>query len=961
MPVDFARLESKWQSAWASAKLFEADPDPNVRKCFVNFPFPYMNGPLHVGHGFTATRLDVYARFKRMQGYRTLFPWAWHWTGEPIVGAALRVKKGDEKELQMLREIDRVPLNELEKFIDPIYMAEYYTEQGRETLKRMGFSIDWRREFHTTSLEPTFSRFVEWQYITLRELGYVARGTHPVVWCPHDESPTGDHDRLEGEGVSPEEYTLIKFRLGDAVLPAATFRPETIFGVTNMFVNPDAGYVEAQVDGEKWIISAPAAEKLREQNRAVQVARGFQGSELVGRMFQEPLYGRSMPILPGWFVDPESATGVVYSVPSHAPADWIALKDLREHPERLHAFGLDPSILDAVKPISMISVDGFGEHPAIELVERMGIRDQLDPKVEEATALLYRKEFHGGVLKPVCGAYAGSRVAEVKSALIADFRKLGIADSMFDLPQRVVCRCTTRCIVKILRDQWFLRYSDPEWKRLAHKAIDQARIYPEGARVYFHDRIDWLKDWACARRTGLGTPLPWDPTWIVETLSDSTVYMMFYTINVQIKGHGIRPEQLTREVFDYVFLGKGDLSKVSGICGLTPDVLEAMRREFLYWYPVDLRNSGKDLVPNHLSFFIFQHVALLPEELWPKGIGVNGSLAVEGAKMSKSKGNFVALRQAIEDFGADATRLALVLGAEGMDDPNWRAQDAKQVRSSLDAFYHLVQELSTQPDSRPDDQLDLWLLSVLQERVREVTQALEELKTRTAAERAFFEVWNDFRWYARRSKQAGKSPPKEALSIWLRLMAPFTPHLCEELWPLIGGEGFISVAEWPRYDAARVSSAAVAGEELLRGLMEDTASILKATGIRPRRICYYCAAAWKRRIYVAAAEIAKSGGDLSSLMKRIMQDTAIRAKAKAAAKVAETALTDARKLSAEERESWTAATTIDEVEVLRRASSFLADEFKAEVVVYDEEEEGRYDPAGKASQAKPRRPAIFIE
>ncbi|MEM2788543.1 MAG: leucine--tRNA ligase, partial [Candidatus Bathyarchaeia archaeon] len=604
-PIDWKAIEEKWRRRWEEARLFEADPDPNRKKCFVTFPYPYMNGPLHIGHGFTATRVDIYARFMRMRGYNTLFPWAWHWTGEPIVGASLRIKMGDKDLIRALKEIDKVPDEELEKFIDPVYMARYYTRESREAVKRIGFSVDWRREFHTTIYEPTYSRFIEWQYMTLRDLGYVTRGTHPVVWCPSCQSPTGDHDRLEGEGVFPEEYTLIKFIFEDGYLPAATFRPETIFGVTNMFINPDATYVEALVDGEKWIISKSAAFKLSEQLKKVRVLREFKGRELIGKYFKEPINGRELPILPGWFVDPESATGVVYSVPAHAPADWIALKDLMDKPEILSEFGIPPEVVREIKPISLISVEGFGEYPAIEVIEQLNVKDQFDPKLEEATSIVYRKEFHTGVLKPICGKYAGKTVRDVKAQIIEDFKRANIADSMYDLPQRVVCRCTTRCIVKILEDQWFLKYSDPEWKRLAHEAVDAAKIFPESARVYFHDKIDWLRDWACARKTGLGTPLPWSPDWIVETLSDSTIYMAFYTIVKHIRRYDIKPEQLVREVFDYIFLGKGDHDNVSRLSGIPPNILREMREEFLYWYPVDLRVSAKELVPNHLSFFIF--------------------------------------------------------------------------------------------------------------------------------------------------------------------------------------------------------------------------------------------------------------------------------------------------------------------------------------------------------------------
>ena len=480
-------IEQKWLAKWEAAHVFEADPDPKRKKMMVTFPYPYMNGPLHVGHAFTASRVDAYARFKRMQGYNVLWPWGWHWTGQPLLGASQRVARGDEAFIKVLREVDGVPESELKKFVDPLYMAQYYTDEGRKAAKGIGFSVDWRREF--TTVMPTYQKFIEWQYKNLREKGYVTRGTHPVVWCPKDQSPTGDHDRQVGEGVTPEEYTLIKYVLDEnTFLPAATFRPETIYGITNMWINPDANYVEATVNGENWIVSEEAAEKLKEQEKKVQVKRCFKGKELIGKTFQNPITKETFPILPGWFVDPKTATGVVYSVPAHAPYDWLALKDLQEKPEVLCQFGVDPAIVKQIKPISIIKVEGFGEFPAVEIVQQMGIKDQNDPKADEATKELYKKEFHGGVLKENCGPYAGKTVREVKDVLIADFRKLGVADSMYDLPEPVVCRCMTPCIVKILSDQWFLNYSDPQWKALAKEVVAQMTVYPEAAKPWFIHR-----------------------------------------------------------------------------------------------------------------------------------------------------------------------------------------------------------------------------------------------------------------------------------------------------------------------------------------------------------------------------------------------------------------------------------------------------------------------------------------
>ena len=977
---DWRSLELKWQRRWEEAHIFEADPDPKRPKCFVTFPYPYMNGLLHIGHAFTAARVDAYARYKRMRGYNVLFPWAWHWTGATIAGQCERLKRGDPEMVRIMVEVNKVPLEELERLKDPVAMAKYFTERGRKAVKRIGFSIDWRREFHTTSEHPHYNRFIEWQYKKLRELGYVVRGTHPVVWCPSCESFVGDHDRLEGEGVRPEEFTLMKFPLagsgegssgGPTYLVAATFRPETIFGVTNLWLNPDVEYVEARVDGETWVISREAVAKLADQGKSVEVLRAFKGAELMGKTCLNPIDGRELPILPGWFVDPDYATGVVYSVPAHAPYDYLALRDLKRQPEVLRRFGVDPAILDKIEPISMIELEGFGDFPAIELVEQMGVVDQHDPKAEDATKEIYKREFHEGRLKPICGEYAGYLVREIKAKLIQDFKARGIADSMWELPARVVCRCGMKCRVKLLQDQWFLKYSDPGWKEKAKECVSRMAIYPEAARAWFYEVIDWYLDWPCARKMGLGTPLPWDPEWLVETLSDSTVYMAFYTVMRAIRAYGIKPEQLTEEVFDYVFLGRGDPREIAARVGLKERVLKEMREEFLYWYPVDLRNSAKELVPNHLTFFIFQHVALWPPELWPRAVGVNGMVMVEGRPMSKRFGNFVPIEEAVETYGADATRCALLLGAEGMDDPDWRAEGVRAVKENLEAFYNLARDLleatSKQGDSGEPGQPERWLLSVLQAHIKTVSNALEELRTRTALATAFYEVWNDLRWYLRRKGGAARAHGpiiREVLSVWVRLMAPFAPHVCEEIWELMGGSGFVSVAPWPEPDESKVDPAAEEAEELIKGLLEDTREVVKVLKVeKPKRLCCYVAAPWKWRVYLKALETAKEGRlELRELMKDLMADPELKARAKEVAELARKALEDIKNMAPDEKERKIRAGVLDELGVLNEASDFLARELGAgEVLVFREDDPAKYDPRGRANLARPYRPAIYVE
>ena len=960
--MDWKVIEGKWQKKWEDTKIYESDPDPDRKKCFVTFPYPYMGGPLHVGHAFSSTRLDIYARYMRMKGYNVLFPWAWHWTGETVAGAAERVKIGDTAFIDALRDVDEVPEDELKKFIDPIYMANYYTQNGKQAVKRLGLAIDWRREFHTTSLNPAYSKFIEWQYAHLKERNYVSLGTHPVVWCPRCESPTGDADRLEGEEVRPEEYVLMKFRYGDTFLPCATFRPETIYAVTNLWINPDAVYVEVLVDNEKWIVSRECAAKLSDQLRKIQILGQITGAELVGKSCKDPVASRDLLILPGSFVMPESASGLVYSVPAHAPYDWLAQRDLERNPAVLEKYGIPVNSIQQIKPISMIKVEGFGDFPAIELVDQMKIRDQFDSKAEEATSILYKKEFHTGILKEIAGKYAGRRVSEIKNELIEDFKEKKIADLMYDLPRKVVCRCTTPCGVKIIQDQWFLRYSDAGWKQQVHGLLDRMNVYPEEARKWFHDVVDWLHDWACSRKTGLGTPVPWSPESIVETLSDSTVYMAYYSISKFVNSGKVSANQLTLETLDYILLGIGDPDRIAHSIRLDTRTLRMMREEFLYWYPVDLRNSGKDLVPNHLSFFLFHHTALFSEEHWPRGMGVNGFIRIEGKPMHRSKGNFVPMLKAVETYGADVTRCSLLLAAENMDDPDWRAEALRDMRTKVDGFYSIAKGIVNMKESAPITQLERWLLSRLQRKIQRAEEVISVMKNRTALENVFFEVWNDFRWYLRRCETPNSEVLKDALGIWTRLMAPFAPHLCEQIWEEAGGNGFVVNAPWPTYDPSKIDLMAEEAERLVRDTMEDTSNLLKAIRIKPKRVYYYMASDWKWALYIKALEMAESGKlDSGVLIREVMSDPLMKTKGKEIAVFAGRIADQARRMPVDQRRLRIQLKMLDEMNVLRSAQRLYSKQFDVAVSLFREGDSELYDPQGRAALAQPYRPAIYIE
>jgi leucyl-tRNA synthetase len=847
--LDFKKIEKKWQKLWEKQKLYEANVDEKKKKFFITFPYPYMNGAPHVGHSYTSFRTDAYARFKRLQGYNVLYPQGWHATGEPIIGVIERLKKGDTAQAESLKQFGATQ-SDIKKFMkDPKYLVEFFIAKWTDALKSGGMSIDWRRSFVTTSLTPTYSRFIEWQYNTLKKKGYVVQGTHPVIWCPKDKSPTGDHDRLEGEGESPQDFVLLKFKIGDYILPAATLRPETIYGVTNMWLNPDSEYVIFNVNKEKWIVSKYAAEKLLDQIQYAKIENEFDIGTIIGKKCIEPINNREIPILPSHFVDPENATGVVMSVPSHAPYDWIALKELIDGNE-LEQYGLTEK---DIIPVSLVKTPGLGEHPALEITEKMGITSTKQGKeLDEATNIVYKKEFHQGILNEKCGPYSGIAVNSVKDNLILDFIEKGIADTMWEPTGKVVCRCTTRCHVKILENQWFLKFSDENWKKDVKRHLKTMNVYPEDVRNNFENTIDWLKDKACTRRSGLGTQLPWDKSWIVETLSDSTIYMAYYTISRMVKENKITAEQLTDEAFNYIFLGKGDLYELGEKTKIKKSILQEMREEFEYFYPVDMRNSGKDLIQNHLTFYIFHHTAIWPENKWPRAIGVNGYVNVEGEKMSKSKGNFIPLSNMIDQFGADLVRINIVCSSEGIEDADWRSEGIKGYKSRLEFIEDLTSSIS-KAKSKEERNIDEYLKSKINKCIMAATENFEQMKFRTAMQHGFFETTNDLKWYLRRVgdiKNANKKILTDSLEKIIKMSAPLVPHFAEEMWSLLGNKKSIFLSEWPQAEEIKSSQEVEMAESMLKQTIADVEDIQKLAKIEnPKTAKIFVAENWKFRVY----------------------------------------------------------------------------------------------------------------
>jgi leucyl-tRNA synthetase len=932
--IDWSLIEKKWRHRWDEQQIFNSDPDFSKKKYFITVAYPYPNSPQHIGHGRTYTLADAHARYMRMKGYNVLFPMGFHYTGTPILGMSRRIASGDKELLETFQYIYHISEDVIKSFVEPIKIASYFHNEIKLGMKEMGYSIDWRREF--TTIDKLYSKFISWQFNTLRKKGLIVQGSHPVGWCPKDQNPVSQHDTIGDVEPDFNEYILIKFKLDDGyIIPTATLRPETIYGVTNLWVNPNVEYVRIQIDNERWIVSKEAARKLQFLNHKVAIQSSIYGKQIVGKYVEDPVRKVSIPLYPASFVESDNGTGIVMSVPGHAPYDFQAIEDLKKNISLRDEF---VSLKIDVMPITIIGSDDYNHaegndsilmSPAAKIISKFKVKDQEDPQLEKATNELYSYEYYKGKMLQNTGKYVGMPVSVAKDMIKNEIVSNGIAEIMFELINKPVrCRCGTECVVKILNDQWFINYGDKKWKKLAHECINKMDIVPEEIRQEFNYVIDF---------------------------------------------------------FDYIFLGNGDVRQIAAECNVSISLIESIRNEFSYFYPLDARHSGRDLVQNHLSFFIFNHVAIFTRENWPRKIVVNGSVLMEGKKMSKSLGNIIPLRAAIKEHSADVIRLAMLSSAELLQDADFSFEAIKGIRSKLDDIYDMAIEyswvkskfgsslFSSKILSEANTEIeDRWLLSRLQNHITDITVSMDKLRVRKALHDILYLLDQDLQWYRKRitAKNRDDSLIALTLAIFLdnriRMLAPFAPFISEEVWEIIGGKyDSIIFAGWPIVDEDKKDPIAEESEQLIINLISDLQNILRVTKISPTKIIIYTSAQWKQEIYQKILEyiLLENKTNFGDIMKQLVKDPET-AKARNDPKLIRNMIDDILSDPIEARNRRLKLTVFDEIFPLNDAKKLLSIESgnsQAEIIVHSEDEIQKYDPREKSKYSRPFKPAIYIE
>ena len=398
------------------------------------------------------------------------------------------------------------------------------------------------------------------------------------------------------------------------------------------------------------------------------------------------------------------------------------------------------------------------------------------------------------------GEHKGKKIQDVKKSIQKSLLDRNEAVCYYEPEKLVVSRSGDECVVALC-DQWYLDYGEPAWKKRASEVLDQLNCYHDEVRRNFVACLEWLREHACSRTYGLGTKLPWDDQWLIESLSDSTIYNAYYTVSHLVQGNsfkgekpnvlGISPEQLTPEVWDYIFFKDAPFPEESGI---SRESLDLMKREFEYWYPVDLRVSGKDLVQNHLTYYIYNHCAMWADDTskWPKGIRANGHLLLNSAKMSKSEGNFMTLSEAVKKFSADGMRLCLADAGDSIEDANFSESMADAGILRLYTFIEWVKEILNTKDVMrsgvPDTFNDRVFQSEIYKKIQETDDFYSKMLFKDALRTGFFEFQTVRDKYINLSALEGinRDLILQFVEVQAQLLSPICPHVAEHVWSVIG-------------------------------------------------------------------------------------------------------------------------------------------------------------------------------
>ncbi|HXE36659.1 MAG TPA: leucine--tRNA ligase [Verrucomicrobiae bacterium] len=754
-------IETKWQKRWAEARVFETEADPSKPKYYVLEMLPYPSGTMHMGHMRNYAIGDVVARVKRMRGFNVLHPMGWDAFGLPAENAAIKNNTHP-----------RVWTNN--------NIAEF-----QRTLRRFGFSYDWRREISTC--EPEYYRWNQWFFLRMLERGLAYRKKSRVNWCPkcctvlaneqvvnggycwrHEDTlveareleqwflkTTAYADQLvddlkELEGSWPERVITmqrnwigrsqgakLKFSVADvkgaAPIEIFTTRIDTVYGATAIILAPTHPLVGRLLEGSRVREEAePQLAQMRQSSvKTEDVATAEKVGFFTGRHAINPFNGEKIPIWVGNFVLMEYGTGAIMAVPAHDERDF----------EFCRKYSL---------PIRVVIQPTAGE-----------------PLVEEKMTAAFDEHQNGKLVNS--GPYNGLS------------------------PDRAIAKMT---------------------------AFAEQKSFGRGEVVFR------LRDWGISRQRYWGTPIPvvYCPEHGLQAVPDKDLPVLLPT-NPKLTGEGESPLAATPEFVNTTCPKCGGPARRETdtmdtfvdsswyfyrYCDPHNDKVPFDPVKVGYWFPIDQYIGGITHAILHLLYSRFwckvmRDLGLVGHNEPISRLFTQGMVQKGGVAMSKSRGNVVGAIDMAERFGADTGRLYTLFAAPPEKDLEWSEESIEGSWRFLNRVFRLVDKHAAairdtknwnfDPQGMTDKERDL--IRVTYQTMTRVTQDFEKRWHFNSAIAQIMELTNEI--YLAEPLENGVRPEiqKEVLQILTLLLGPMTPHIAEEMWEMLGNTDGLWSAKWP--------------------------------------------------------------------------------------------------------------------------------------------------------------------
>jgi leucyl-tRNA synthetase len=810
-------IESKWQDAWEEQGIHKATEDPGKPKRYVLEYFPYPSGAaMHVGHVRNYTIGDAISRFNRMQGYNVLHPMGWDAFGLPAENFAIKTGTSPRK------------------------AVDQNTTRFKQQLTQMGFGYDWSREIDST--DPKYYKWTQWLFLLLFKRGLAYQKESLQWWCPVDKTVLANEQVENGQC----------WRCGSQVEKKAL--KQWFFKITEY-----ADRLEKDLDDVNWTDSIKTMQRNWIGHKTgidiTYKVSNIDGDETITTFTTRP--------------DTNFGATFVVLAPEHPFVEKVAKQQIAPND--------GPSHWQAV------------EHYVQKSFNKSEIERQEEGRLKTGaftgfyvTNPLNNRKMPIWVSDFVLAGFGTGAVVGVPGHDMRDFQFA----QQFDIPiERVVVgpdgddspitQQTEQVQEKVgtMVNSEFLDGLD------IHAATEKMKDHMEemgmGTRVHSYR----IRDWLISRQRYWGAPIP-----IVHCPKDGAVAVPDEQLPVVLpevesyepSGDGRSP--LAR-VEDFV---KTTCPKCGGPAERETDTMDGFACSSWYflrfadphnndaafdpakakfWLPVDDYIGGAEHAVMHLLYARFWTKVMYDEGLITfqepfKTLRNHGMiLAPDGTKMSKSKGNTIEPDGLIEQgYGADSIRIMELFIGPWNQVANWSVEGMGGAHRFLQRVWTLVQETLEAPDSPAGDTKAL--RQSQHKTIKRVTEDLQDLGFNTAIA-ALMELVNDL--YKYKTSVSLKSEDwKQALTSLAQLLAPFAPHIADELWQQLGQEGSVHVSTWPTWDEALLQQDTIQIVVQVNGKLRgqivvavdaDKAAVVAAAKAEPK-VAGYIEAGIKKTIYV---------------------------------------------------------------------------------------------------------------